>query len=85
MFMAGPTAQLKTMCAPKRRVSTIIYVLALALTLFFAFATQVPDGARFGCILASLFIHRGLRRSVPRYHASEASFARPRCRVSVPA
>ena len=29
---------------------------ALALTLFFAFATQVPDSARFGCILASLFI-----------------------------
>ena len=56
MFMAGPTAQLKTMCAPKRRVSTTIYVLALALTLFFAFATQVPDGARFGCILASLFV-----------------------------
>ena len=56
MFMAGPTAQLKTMCAPKRRVSTTIYVVALALTLFFAFATQVPDGARFGCILASLFI-----------------------------
>ena len=56
MFMAGPMAQLKTMCAPKRRVSTTIYILALALTLFFAFATQVPDGARFGCILASLFI-----------------------------
>ena len=46
MFMAGPMAQLRTMCAPKRRVSTTIYVLALALTLFFAFATQVPDGAR---------------------------------------
>lgn len=56
MFMAGPCAQLKTMCAPKRRVSFTIYIIALGLTLFFAFATQVPDGARFGCILASLFI-----------------------------
>ena len=44
------------MWAEKRRVTTLVYFLTLASTLFFCFADFVPHEARLWCVLASLCV-----------------------------
>eukprot|EP00298_Acanthocystis_sp_HF-20_P026970 c4829_g1_i1.p1 GENE.c4829_g1_i1~~c4829_g1_i1.p1 ORF type:complete len:168 (-),score=34.07 c4829_g1_i1:138-641(-) len=41
-FIAGPCRQLKSMFSPTRRIATIVYLLAIILTLVVAFATGKP-------------------------------------------
>jgi hypothetical protein len=69
-FLNGPASQLKKMCDKTRRVTCFVFLLAMALTLFCAFAEWVRALAR------SLLVRPRVRRRGDRRALARASAVR---------
>ena len=55
-FLSGPTAQFNKMTEGSRIVSSAVYLLALAATLFFALDDSLPKTPRLWCLLAAILV-----------------------------
>ena len=55
-FLSGPTAQFNKMTEGSRIVSSAVYVLALAATLFFALDDSLPKTPRLWCLLTAILV-----------------------------
>ncbi|KAH8091280.1 hypothetical protein JL720_6171 [Aureococcus anophagefferens] len=55
-FLSGPTAQFHKMTEGSRVVSSTVYLLALAATLFFALDDSLPKTPRLWCLLTAILV-----------------------------